>query len=60
MKCIIEFQAFRVIWLKDDYRINCIEIDYSDTVLAKEVILTVPNRYNLTYNILCSFGTKYT
>lgn len=31
-------QAFRLVWLRSNYRFNCIEVDYSDTDLAKEVI----------------------
>lgn len=33
----VNFQAFSLVWLQNDYRINCIEIDYSDTGAAKEV-----------------------
>uniref|UniRef100_A0A2S2QWI8 Elongation of very long chain fatty acids protein n=1 Tax=Sipha flava TaxID=143950 RepID=A0A2S2QWI8_9HEMI len=34
-------EAFRLVWLQGDYRSNCIEIDYSDTDLAKEKIWAV-------------------
>jgi len=31
-------KAFQLLWFQDNYRINCIEIDYSDTDLAKDKI----------------------
>lgn len=31
-------ETFRLLWLHGDYRFNCIEIDYSDTAIAKEKV----------------------
>lgn len=39
---------FRLLWIPGNYKFNCIEVDYSDTDIAREVN-TIP--HNKTKNI---------
>jgi hypothetical protein len=48
----LNFQAFRLIWLRDNYKINCIEIDYSDTDVSKGVILFTYLYIYIYFNML--------